>query len=315
MLHTGQVLRARRGFTLIELLVVIAIIGILIALLLPAVQRAREAANRTRCGNNLRQMGLGAHNHESVHGILPTGGWGWLWIGDPDRGADKRQPGGWVYNILPFVEQPALYRLGEGKPDSEKFAINKTRMRMPLSIFNCPTRRNGGPYPNPWNVYYKNAANPLTELARTDYAACAGDQPGNEYGGGPNSLQHGDTTFNWPKLDYYTGVVFVRSEIRFAQITNGTSNTFLFGEKYLKPEDYHTGGDGGDNESMYVGMDNDTQRVTFGPPLQDKLGHGSTTQFGSKHPGGLNMLYCDASVHFIGYSIDPIAFKRAGKRH
>ena len=104
--------RNSTGFTLVELLVVVTIIGVLIAMLLPAVQAARESGRRVQCGNNVKQLALAALTHESAHGFLPTGGWTKEWLGHPDRGFDKRQPGGWVYNILPFIEQQSLHDLG-----------------------------------------------------------------------------------------------------------------------------------------------------------------------------------------------------------
>ena len=93
----------RSGFTLVELLVVITIIGILIALLLPAVQAAREAARRAKCSNNLKQLSLGCLTHEQANGFLPSGGWGYCWVGDANCGFDKNQPGGWVYTYCPTL--------------------------------------------------------------------------------------------------------------------------------------------------------------------------------------------------------------------
>src|SRR5215475_14850341 len=102
------------AFTLVELLVVIAIIGILIALLLPAVQAAREAARRSQCRNNLKQLGLGAQNHLSTQKTFPSGGWGFSWVGDPDRGYGVQQPGGWTFSLLAFIEEQQIHDLGKG---------------------------------------------------------------------------------------------------------------------------------------------------------------------------------------------------------
>ena len=104
--------RGAFGFTLVELLVVITIIGILIALLLPAVQAAREAARRVQCTNNVKQLAIGLLAHEEHFKFFPSGGWSWEWSGDPDRGTGRDQPGNWIYAILPYIEQQPLHDLG-----------------------------------------------------------------------------------------------------------------------------------------------------------------------------------------------------------
>src|SRR5437868_280159 len=137
---------ARTGFTLVELLVVIAIIAVLIALLLPAVQAAREAARLTECKNHLKQIGLAVQNHLNTERIFPTGGWSFNWVGDPDRGFDKRQCGGWAYNILPWLEEKQIHDAGKGLSYQGSNSGAKSQklglmMAMASRTFLCPSRR------------------------------------------------------------------------------------------------------------------------------------------------------------------------------
>ena len=149
------------GFTLVELLVVITIIGILIALLLPAVQAAREAARCLQCKNNLKQLALAALNHEETHHFLPTGGWGWMWTADPDCGFGKSQPGGWCFSILPYLEQQAVHDLGSDGSDTTITNTQKSgallRDQTPLQVLICPSRRKALVFPRPKNRTYFNS--------------------------------------------------------------------------------------------------------------------------------------------------------------
>ena len=315
-----QVRHPRLGFTLIELLVVIAIIAILIALLVPAVQKVREAAARTQCINHLKQIGIAAHMNHDAQKALPSGGWGWTWVGVPSRGTGPEQPGGWLYNILPYVEKGILRDMGTGQTGVAFQDSMKQLLATQVGLFNCPSRRHGGPYPNSSNYTYLVAdSNGTTTsilptlLARTDYGANAGSQNADEHDGGPNPLSAGDT---WPgaPAGKFDGVVYVKSKINFQQITRGTSNTYLVGEKYMNPDNYYSGSDPGDNEAMYVGMDNDVNRCTFSQPLRDTRGLTDTMRFGSAHSGQFNMLFCDGTVRPIDYSINATIYKAGGRR-
>jgi prepilin-type N-terminal cleavage/methylation domain-containing protein/prepilin-type processing-associated H-X9-DG protein len=305
------------GFTLIELLVVIAIIAVLIGLLLPAVQRVREAANRIKCANNLKQIGIAVHNHESTYNRFPAGGWGGRWVGESDRGVGISQPGGWIYQLLAFLEQGDLQRWGAGLSRDQQMQINTQRVGVPVPMMNCPTRRNSGPWANRQGLTFRNCQSAPPWLARADYAINAGDKSKTE-SPGPGSLQEGDTPSFWKQSRYltrdFTGVIFQRSEIKIADITNGTSNTYLVGEKYLNAASYLSHDDEGDDEPMFVGMDSCVARFTASPPLQDRRGMEDLYRFGSAHAAGCNMLYCDGRVEFVAYTIEPSVHLRAGNR-
>ncbi len=310
MLHRAP----RRGFTLIELLVVITIIGILMSLLLPAVNSVRNTAQRLSCQNNLRQMSMAAVNHETSLGYFPSGGWGWSWPPIADQGPGRNQPGGWVYPLLPFIEQQAVYDLGKGLSGSELQKANRRRLETPIPIFNCPTRRSPGVFEN--RLGYRMTERPDL-VARTDYVANCGDQNYNERGAGPGTLQEGMQESFWEQAQYNvsnaTGISFQRSTIKEMQIIDGLSNTLMFGEKYMNPAMYNTGTDPSDNENMYVGFDNDNFRSTHQAPLRD-TNFVSWTHFGSIHSGGFYGTMCDARVVMIPYTIDRTVFQNLGNR-
>jgi prepilin-type N-terminal cleavage/methylation domain-containing protein/prepilin-type processing-associated H-X9-DG protein len=320
--HPKSTIQNPHGFTLVELLVVITIIGILIALLLPAVQAAREAARRMQCTNNLKQIGLACLTHESAQGCYPTGGWDAYWVGDPDRGFDVRQPGGWVYNILPFMEQQPLHDLQSGRSGADRTNAAMQMVQTPLPAMNCPSRRTAIAYPNAIALPTRNAGN-LTKSAMSDYAVNIGDSSRTDVTVAmPSTLSAGDAYTSWPDMSDMTGIAFLRSTIRIADITDGTCNTYLVGEKYLDPDHYTDGAAGGDDWDMYTGFQNDICRSTYynsttgaaWTPVQDTPGVEDDNQFGSAHSGGINMSFCDGSVRSISYTIDPETHRRLGNR-
>ena len=307
----------RSGFTLVELLVVIAIIAILVSILLPAVNSAREAARRTQCMNHLRQLGLGVVIHENTYGHFPSGGWGHAWVGLPDRGAGKAQPGGWGYNVLPFIEESALHDLGSGGDVATRREGSAKRLQTVVDIFYCPTRREARVYPAvSAHTRRPRETDPVEFVARNDYAANSGDTFG-DFSFGPSSLDQGDSpTYRWTDMSRMTGLMHMRSTIEIREVKDGTSKTYFVGEKYLNPDQYHNGRAPGDNEAAYMGAGQDMNRWTeVGlPPTRDQAGLGASKRFGSAHASGLNMMFCDGSVRFMPYDIDRENHRRFGNR-
>jgi len=315
------------GFTLVELLVVIAIIGILIALLLPAVQAAREAARRTQCINNLKQLSMAAINHESARRILPTGGWGWHWVGDADRGSSRHQPGGWIFNVLPYIEQQTLY---EECADGQRNMISARQkdgarwiVKKPIAAITCPSRRDAVPFAKPADgvfIAHNASDNPPDDnkAGRSDYAVNAGDTSFIESGRGPDPSQidlgKDDDWSGWASYPATNGVCFSRSELQLRKITDGLSKTYYCGEKFLNPDNYTNGLDGADNETWCTGWNNDNFRSTAFAPFPDTAGYGENRIFGSVHPGAFNMAMCDGSVHAISYEIDADVHRLFGSR-
>ena len=326
------------GFTLIELLVVIAIIGILIALLLPAVEAARETARRLQCGSQVKQLALASLTHESAITFFPSGGWHYDWLGHPDRGFGKKQPGGWIYHILPFLEQHPLHDLGAEGSEMTIQDANAKRVVTALPGFHCPSRREAVPYKQYQLIQFRLTAGSTTQVARSDYAMNAGDYfEAQRDVNSPADLETGDKMpefkqsqagVSWDNMSHQTGIAYQRSQVQSADIKDGTSNTFLIGEKYVNRDHYTDGIDFGDNNSMYTGYDLNTLRWTGylggvgsskgnSLPRQDDsaIGTGATIRwFGSAHASTFNMSYCDGSVHSIAYTIDGEVFRRLGNR-
>lgn len=331
-----------KGFTLVELLVVIAIIGVLVALLLPAIQAARESARRTQCANNLRQIAIAFQNHHDTNRFFPSGGWHYLWVGFPDQGFGKSQSGSWLFSTLPYMEQANLFNLGKGATGAAQSLASKQRVESPFEGMTCPSRRNVNVYPFEGSTATYPYTDLLTDVSKSDYA-CNGGNYQNSLPEGtykhpeivlvnqfPKTFEAGAAyvpqTADQTKMNLATGICNFRSEVNMKSVTDGTSNTYLVGEKWMETDSYETGLSRGDGEPAFTGNNADTIRMTWigtdpanfalwglAPDTDTQNENRNRFKFGSAH-NGVNMAFCDSSVRFMGFDIDPILHSNLGNR-
>jgi prepilin-type N-terminal cleavage/methylation domain-containing protein len=295
--RTGLRRRRTFGFTLIELLVVIAIIAILIALLLPAVQQAREAARRTQCRNNLKQLGLALHNYHDTHNIFPP-----AYIGSMVLDTEQEQIGhGWGTFLLPYLDQGPLYnlvapngiRLG---PDDDSFwETNPGPLRGEntiLQAFLCPSESIIGSVSQGATATWKNGFG-------TSHYACSQ---------GPEIPDGGDEQ----GIFGYGGGGLPRAQ-RIRDVTDGTSNTLAFGEKCYVTVD---GSNGNRDWPVWVGPVGEDEQVTFKTEAGDVINTAVDDDSAfSPHEGGVHFTMGDGAVRFISENIDTTIYFRLGARN
>jgi prepilin-type N-terminal cleavage/methylation domain-containing protein/prepilin-type processing-associated H-X9-DG protein len=280
------------GFTLVELLVVIAIIGVLVALILPAIQAAREAARRTQCQNNLRQLGIAVQTHHDAMGAYPMG-----------RERTDKLGVSWAFRLLPQLEQNVIYSAFR-KGVEVDHDDNAMAMRTPVSVFFCPSRR----APIADRDFDNDDAPTLKPgvAAGGDYAANVGDEMDND----------GVEPFDPDNA----GPIYTRSKINERQVTDGLSNTFVIGEKYLTEEieegeeipapgtEHAARGD----SAIFAGDSRETILRTADEGFPGRPDDDDNERFGSEHGTQSHFAFLDGSVRLISYDIDEDAYEWMG---
>ena len=335
-------LSGRSAFTLVELLVVIAIIGVLVALLLPAVQAAREAARRMSCANNLKNIGLACLNFADVEGHMPISISRWPedfdirgnWIG-PDGGKMAEKNGGpgyngkgWIVDILPQMEQQALHTqivadytgsFGINGPFGRGLGNPKLKdiMAVQQSWMSCPSDPSAIPSEDQWHWPKRLTATTSYKGVLGDSASTDGLSPGDvnasqktafpDFGSGPDC--HNTVECNGL---IWRGNYFNPVELR--SITDGQSNTFMVGESVVS-QDYHSAGYFADGSWATCGIPLNFFRLGIPPEDVKGVDWFDMRGFKSLHAGGAQFVMADGSVHFVTENIDGVIYRALATRN
>jgi prepilin-type N-terminal cleavage/methylation domain-containing protein len=316
----------RRAFTLIELLVVIAIIGILIALLLPAVQKIREAAARMQCTNNLKQIGLALHNYHDSFNMFPPGyvDGNLVPASTPDN--DVGPGWGWSSFLLPDLEQGNVYNQINFNQKCA-MGVNVQICQTPLKVFQCPS----DPYQQTFPIYDSTFSTPIAMVAHSNYLGCNGwEECFNNAGGGAQGQGADGLTGGFGAAG--NGLFFRNSKSRFADVSDGLSNTIFVGERSgnHSPSTWTGAVTGGRVPAWMANQPPSPYSPPPGPPYDNAdfdealvLSHGNATHlpsadfpifdpdtFYSMHTGrGANFVFGDGSVHFLTSGINPRTYQ------
>lgn len=324
----------RAGWSLVELITVLSVVGLMGAVSLNAIQSARESARSLHCQNNLRQIGLATSMFEGARGHYPTGGWGWNWVADSVTHPRYGQPGGWIYQLLPYLEANAIYELP--RVSGERAVVeNKIHelLATPCSVFHCPSRGNLKviPFNSARTSNIVNLDQVPATVTLTDYAANAGMKPVLSRSPAGRSLAEIESN-SWMLLSEREGLVVQHNRIRVADVTAGLSNVLWVGEKYVGISNYDVDLIGGNDQSMYSGECSDIIRFAGHGIRPDWMDPGEITAidgntirqipdmqmryaFGTPHLMNMNCVLLDGSVQKLDVNMDRLAFSRMSFRH